>query len=80
MQVKGLEFDYVVILDATGSAYPDTTEARHLLHIAITRRRAPARMTVPPLARPSGSPWAYKRHPIVCYGLDHVRIFSAPRV
>ncbi|MBP6608710.1 MAG: ATP-binding domain-containing protein [Deltaproteobacteria bacterium] len=37
MQVKGLEFDYVVILDATGSAYPDTTEARHLLHIAITR-------------------------------------------
>ena len=36
-QVKGLEFDYVVILDATAAAYPDTTEARHLLHIAITR-------------------------------------------
>jgi DNA helicase-2/ATP-dependent DNA helicase PcrA len=37
MQVKGLEFDYVVLLDATSSAYPDTIEARHLLHIAITR-------------------------------------------
>jgi len=37
LQVKGLEFDYVVILDATSNAYPDTTEARHLLHIAITR-------------------------------------------
>lgn len=37
MQVKGLEFDYVVILDATEGAYPDTTESRHLLHIAITR-------------------------------------------
>jgi DNA helicase-2/ATP-dependent DNA helicase PcrA len=36
-QVKGLEFDYVVILDATAAAYPDSTEARHLLHIAITR-------------------------------------------
>jgi DNA helicase-2/ATP-dependent DNA helicase PcrA len=36
-QVKGLEFDYVVILDATSAAYPDATEARHLLHIAITR-------------------------------------------
>ena len=37
MQVKGLEFDYVVILDATAQAYPDTVESRHLLHIAITR-------------------------------------------
>ena len=36
-QVKGLEFDYVVILDATAAAYPDATEARHLLHIAMTR-------------------------------------------
>jgi DNA helicase-2/ATP-dependent DNA helicase PcrA len=36
-QVKGLEFDYVVILDATATAYPDGTEARHLLHIAMTR-------------------------------------------
>ena len=36
-QVKGLEFDYVVILDATVLAYPDNTESRHLLHIAMTR-------------------------------------------
>lgn len=36
-QVKGLEFDYVVILDATTNAYPDGTESRHLLHIAMTR-------------------------------------------
>lgn len=36
-QVKGLEFDYVVIADASESAYPDTTESRHLLHIAMTR-------------------------------------------
>ncbi len=37
MQVKGLEFDYVILLDATASAYPDSTESRHLLHIAMTR-------------------------------------------
>jgi len=36
-QVKGLEFDYVVLLDATSGAYPDTIESRHLLHIALTR-------------------------------------------
>ncbi len=36
-QVKGLEFDYVVILDATAAAYPDAVEPRHLLHIATTR-------------------------------------------
>ncbi len=35
--VKGLEFDYVVILDATAGAYPDTVESRHLLHIGTTR-------------------------------------------
>jgi DNA helicase-2/ATP-dependent DNA helicase PcrA len=36
-QVKGLEFDYVVIPDATPNAYPDTPEARRLLHVASTR-------------------------------------------
>jgi DNA helicase-2/ATP-dependent DNA helicase PcrA len=36
-QVKGLEFDYVVLLDVTESAYPIDDEARHLLHIAATR-------------------------------------------
>jgi DNA helicase-2/ATP-dependent DNA helicase PcrA len=36
-QVKGLEFDYVVLLDVTANSYPDTLEARHLLHIGATR-------------------------------------------
>ncbi len=36
-QVKGLEFDYVVILDPTRQNYPDSTQARHLMHIALTR-------------------------------------------
>jgi DNA helicase-2/ATP-dependent DNA helicase PcrA len=36
-QVKGLEFDYVILLDVTDSAYPSDDEARHLLHIAATR-------------------------------------------
>jgi DNA helicase-2/ATP-dependent DNA helicase PcrA len=36
-QVKGLEFDYVVLLEVTESAYPGDDEARHLLHIAATR-------------------------------------------
>lgn len=36
-QVKGLEFDYVVLTEVTGASYPDSEEARHLLHIAATR-------------------------------------------
>lgn len=36
-QVKGLEFDYVILLEAGASSYPDDHEARHLLHIAMTR-------------------------------------------
>ncbi len=36
-QVKGLEFDYVVILDPTSQNYPDAVESRHLMHIAATR-------------------------------------------
>lgn len=35
--VKGLEFDYVVILDPTTQNYADRTESRHLMHIAATR-------------------------------------------
>ena len=34
---KGLEFDYVIIPDATASAYPATQEARRRLHVAATR-------------------------------------------
>jgi DNA helicase-2/ATP-dependent DNA helicase PcrA len=36
-QVKGLEFDYVVLLEVSSASYPDNEEARHLLHIAATR-------------------------------------------
>ena len=36
-QVKGLEFDYVVVVDANVASYPDASWSRHLLHIAVTR-------------------------------------------
>ncbi|HUS63714.1 MAG TPA: ATP-binding domain-containing protein [Kofleriaceae bacterium] len=36
-QVKGLEFDYVVMVDVNAASYPDAVEARHLLHIGATR-------------------------------------------
>lgn len=36
-QVKGLEFDYVVLVEVSESTYPGDDESRHLLHIAATR-------------------------------------------
>jgi DNA helicase-2/ATP-dependent DNA helicase PcrA len=36
-QVKGLEFDYVVVLDVDSTNYPDTPAARRTLHVAATR-------------------------------------------
>ncbi len=36
-QVKGLEFDYVVLVEVSDAAYPPDDEARYLLHIAATR-------------------------------------------
>jgi DNA helicase-2/ATP-dependent DNA helicase PcrA len=36
-QVKGLEFDYVVLLDVNASSYGTDDESRHLFHIAATR-------------------------------------------
>jgi DNA helicase-2/ATP-dependent DNA helicase PcrA len=36
-QVKGLEFDYVVIVECNRGEFPADDEARHLLHIAATR-------------------------------------------
>jgi DNA helicase II / ATP-dependent DNA helicase PcrA len=36
-QVKGLEFDYVVLLDVSSDSYGTDQESRHLLHIAATR-------------------------------------------
>ncbi|HEX9243426.1 MAG TPA: ATP-binding domain-containing protein [Anaeromyxobacter sp.] len=35
--VKGLEFDYVIVPDASARAYPDDPEARRRLHVAVTR-------------------------------------------
>jgi DNA helicase IV len=34
---KGLEFDYVIVPDATAEAYPMTDDARRRLHVAVTR-------------------------------------------
>jgi DNA helicase-2/ATP-dependent DNA helicase PcrA len=36
-QVKGLEYDYVVLVDVNASSYPLDDESRHLLHIGATR-------------------------------------------
>jgi len=36
-QVKGLEFDYVIVLDVDAMNYPDTSAARRVLHVAATR-------------------------------------------
>ena len=36
-QVKGLEFDYVVIVEASAHHWPDTPHHRRLMHVAATR-------------------------------------------
>ncbi len=36
-QVKGLEFDYVVLIEVSAAYYPDTPAARRLLHVGATR-------------------------------------------
>jgi DNA helicase-2/ATP-dependent DNA helicase PcrA len=36
-QVKGLEYDYVVLADVNASSFPVDDESRHLLHIGATR-------------------------------------------
>ena len=36
-QVKGLEFDYVIVLDVDSTNYPDTPASRRMLHVAATR-------------------------------------------
>jgi DNA helicase IV len=36
-EVKGLEFDYVLVLDATSARYPLTPEGRRSLYVAVTR-------------------------------------------
>jgi DNA helicase-2/ATP-dependent DNA helicase PcrA len=39
-EVKGLEFDYVIVPDASAANYPDTHEARRALYVAATRTTA----------------------------------------
>jgi DNA helicase-2/ATP-dependent DNA helicase PcrA len=36
-KVKGLEYDYVVVVEVTDAMYPDNVASRHLLHIGATR-------------------------------------------
>jgi DNA helicase II / ATP-dependent DNA helicase PcrA len=36
-QIKGLEYDYIVVLEPSAGQYPATVESRHLLHVAMTR-------------------------------------------
>lgn len=36
-QVKGLEFDYVIVIEVSAARFPDTAAARRLLHVASTR-------------------------------------------
>jgi DNA helicase-2/ATP-dependent DNA helicase PcrA len=36
-KVKGLEYDYVILVEVTAAMYPDQVAARHLLHIGATR-------------------------------------------
>lgn len=36
-QAKGLEFDYVVVMDVDAATWPVRDASRHLLHVAITR-------------------------------------------
>ena len=37
LEVKGLEFDHVVVPDASSATYPDTGESRRALYVALTR-------------------------------------------
>jgi DNA helicase II / ATP-dependent DNA helicase PcrA len=36
-QVKGLEFDYVILVDVSASSWPDRPYSRRRLHVAATR-------------------------------------------
>ena len=56
-QVKGLEFDYVVLADVTRSQYPVDDESRHLLHIGATRAAHQLWVLSPGLASPLLPSW-----------------------
>ncbi|AKT36832.1 ATP-binding domain-containing protein [Chondromyces crocatus] len=46
-QVKGLEFDVVVVPDADAASYPDTNTHRRMLHVALTRASHQAWLIAP---------------------------------
>jgi superfamily I DNA/RNA helicase len=58
-EIKGLEFDYVVVPDASADDWPDDAAARRALYVAITRARQQvvfACTRAPtPLLRPAGA-------------------------
>src|SRR5262249_49665080 len=70
-QVKGLEFDYVVLLDASAANYPPTLESRHLLHIGATRAAhqlwlltiGPASPLLPPSLTETSAPTGAEARP-----------------
>ncbi len=50
-QVKGLEFDYVVLVEASASNWPDTPSSRRVLHVGASR--AVHQLWVTSVAEPS---------------------------
>jgi DNA helicase IV len=51
-EVKGLEFDYVIVPDASARHYPSTPEHRRALHVALTRAARQAWILSPGLPSP----------------------------
>jgi DNA helicase-2/ATP-dependent DNA helicase PcrA len=66
-QVKGLEFDYVILVDVNASSYPASVESRHLLHIGATR--AAHQLWLVTTAEPS---------PLLPPGLRETGVLAAP--
>lgn len=51
-EVKGLEFDHVIVADAGAATYPDTREARRALYVAATRPTRQLVVAAPELFTP----------------------------
>jgi DNA helicase-2/ATP-dependent DNA helicase PcrA len=51
-EVKGLEFDYVIVPDASARHYPSTPEHRRALHVAVTRAARQAWILSPGVPSP----------------------------
>ena len=55
LEVKGLEFDVVVVHDAQGQAWTSTPEARRALYVAVTRATNHLLLTSPSPAAPASA-------------------------